>query len=250
MTIFAGAFVRRVGQAIPSQLIGELRASVSRYPDDADTRTEFADENIFIIKIDVGAFGELGESTGPQLLTFVAGDPILQPYPTAPRITRVESAERIGHDLAAGQNEALRFCRGTYCAAIYEHSSHKLYLITDKLGVRPIYCWVSPDYIVFATALRILEAVSFCNKSLDLQGIAEIACFGYPLSDRTPYKNIFSLHAGEVFSVDAGGLKRERYWRWDKLPEAPAYADKAQPERLYRIFMDAVAWIREQSLRH
>mgnify|MGYP001607247694 FL=1 len=122
--------------------------------------------------------------------------------------------------------------------------------MTDKLGVRPIYCWISPDYIVFSTALRILEAVTFCKKTLDLQAVAEIACFGYPLSDRTPYENIYSLHAGEVLSCDTKELKRQRYWRWDDLP-VPGPSENASsntfPERLYQIFIDAVrARLRKQ----
>ena len=242
MSIFAGVFVRRAGQAIPTKLIDELRASVSRYPDDAGTRTEFTDDSIFIVKVDVGALRETGETSTPELVAFVAGDPILQPHPDALRVSRAESLRAIAHDLATGQQDALRLCRGTYCAAVYERSHHKLHLMTDKLGVRPLYCWVSTDYVVFATALRILEAISFCKKSLNLQGIAEIGCFGYPLSDRTPYENIISLHAGEVVSIDPSGLERRRYWRWDELSasSASSASNIAPPERLYRLFTDAV----------
>ncbi|MEO7560712.1 MAG: asparagine synthase-related protein [Nitrosospira sp.] len=239
MSIFAGVLVRRPGQVIPAKLIDELKATVSRYPGDEGARIEFADESIFIVKIDVGALGETGESSTSEGVAFVAGDPILHLDPGALPISRAESLQAIAHDLAAGQHSALRSCRGTYCAAVYERSDRRLHLMTDKLGVRPIYCWVSPDYLVFATALRILEAVSFCKKSINLQGIAEIACFGYPLSDRTPYENIFSLHAGEVVSSDAAGLQRRRYWRWDEL-SVPPTSGIASPERLYRLFTDAV----------
>ena len=133
-------------------------------------------------------------------------------------------------------------CRGTYCAVVYERASQKLHLMTDKLGVRPVYFWMSPDYIVFATALRILEAVSFCKKSLDLQGTVEMACFGYPLSDRTPYQDIYTLHGGEVVSSGTAGLQRRRYWRWDDLPVASTVAsNKTAPERFYQLFLDAVS---------
>lgn len=239
MSIFAGVVVRRNGQGIPGKLIDELRDSVSRYPHDAGARTEFTDGSIFIVKVDVGALGEPGGSFGPEVVAFVAGDPILQLHPDALRVPRAESLQAVAHDLAAGQHDALRLCRGTYCAAAYERSTRRLHLMVDKLGVRPIYCWVSADYIVFATALRILEAVSFCKKSLSLQGVAETACFGYPLSDRTPYENIFSLHAGEVISSDTAGLQRRRYWRWDELSAQPASVT-APPERLYRLFTDAI----------
>lgn len=240
MSIFAGVFTRRADQPIPAKLITELRAAVSRHPDDAGARSEFTDDRIFIAKVDVGALGEAGELFNPRLAAVVAGDPILQPTSGALPVSRTESLRAIAQDMTAGQLDALRSCRGTYCAAIYDPTSQNLHLISDKLGVRPLYCWVLPDYIVFATALRILEALPSCKKSLNLQGVAEMSCFGYPLSDHTPYENIFTLHAGEVVSSNAAGFKRERYWRWDELP-SQAESDDTPPERIYKLFVDAVS---------
>lgn len=239
MSIFAGAFARQPNQGVPAGLIDELRAAVSRNPDDSNARIEFADDKFFIVKVDIGALCEFGEYLDHALTAFVAGDPILQSDVVVLPASRTKGLKVIAQDIAAGQYDALRSCRGTYCAAIYERSSHRLHLMTDKLGIRPLYCWVSPDYIVFATALRILEVVTFCKKSMNLQGVAETACFGYPLSDRTPYSNIFSLYAAELVSSDYAGFQRRRYWHWDKLQARPAFGG-SPPERLYRLFMDAV----------
>jgi hypothetical protein len=217
----------------------ELRVSVSRHPDDIGTLQELTEDGFFVVKADIGALGIPGNFFSSDLTAFVAGDPILQTLPDAMPLPRSESIQTIACDLVTGQHHSLRSCRGTFCAVVYESSAHRVHLITDKLGIRPIYCWVSPDYIVFATALRILEAVSFCKKSINLLGTAETACYGYPLSDRTPYQNIFSLLAGEVVSVDADGLRRQNYWRWDELP-APAPSDILPSERIYRHFQDAV----------
>jgi len=239
MSIFAGVYARRADQAIPAKLVDELRAAVSRHSDDADTKVQFSDDRVFIVKVDIGALGAPGELFDAERVAVVAGDPILQPSAGATPVDRLEGVRAIAQDLAAGQLEALQSCRGTYSAAVYEKSSQRLHLIADKLGVRPVYFWVLPDYIVFATALRILEALRSCKKSLKLQGVAEVACFGYPLSDRTPYENIFALYAGEVVTSDSLDIKRTRYWRWDDLP-APAASDLPAPERLYRLFIDAI----------
>lgn len=75
--------------------------------------------------------------------------------------------------------------------------------------MRPVYFWVYSDFIIFASALRILESLHFYRKEIDLKGITEIACFGYPLSDRTPYKDIFSLYAGEIVCFDTDKIERK-----------------------------------------
>lgn len=239
MSIFAGVFVRQGDHAVPGEFIEELRAGLSRYPGDEIIRTEFTDERVFIAKVEIGALGDPGDYSQPELMAFVAGDPILHLDSAGPPMSRAEGLRSLAHDLVAGRQDALRACRGTYCAAIYERSSQILHLVSDKVGVRPVYCWVSPQYVVFASALRILEALSFCKKSINILGIAEAACFGYPLSDRTPYENIFTLLAGEVVSIGTTDLRRRIYWRWDALPAATA-SSVPSPQRLYELFRKAV----------
>lgn len=243
MTFFAGIYARQADKNIPDTLIQALRSTLSRHPEDAKNREEFVDDRVYLAKVDIGALKEPGSFSGNELTAYLAGDPLLQHDPTTPPGSRLDSLRDLAMDLSADRQVALRACRGTYCATIYDHKQQRLFLVSDKLGVRPVYCWILPDYILFSTALRVLEDFSHFKKSLDLQGVAEIACFGYPLSDRTPYTDIYTLHAGEVLVCDKNGLKRQRYWRWDVLPESNISKQKSEneiPGQLYEAFIDAV----------
>jgi hypothetical protein len=238
MSIFAGVFARRAGTPIPPQLTEQLRAAVSRNPQDAGKLHEFSDRRALLLTLDVGALGGDGAYAGADLVAFAAGAPLLQQPGAAPQ-GRADSIAAIARDLAGGGHAALRATRGTFCAVAYETGVQRLHLVTDKSGVRPVYCWISPDYIVFATALRIIEAVQFCKKTLSLRGVAESSCFGFPLADRTPYDNVICMLAGEVFTVADEGVQRTRYWRWDE-PIPPAASTLPGPQRLYRSFQEAV----------
>jgi asparagine synthase (glutamine-hydrolysing) len=238
MSIFAGVYMRRADQPVPDQLASQLRSAVSRDPSDADRIQKFADARTLLFTLDVGALGGTGAHAGQGEVAFAAGAPLLQPADGQP-LGRDESISVLARDIAADSQEALRACRGTYCAVVYETGSQRLHLVTDKSGVRPIYCWMSPDVIVFATAQRILEAVPFCKKSVSMQGIAETSCFGFPLGDRTQYENVISMLAGEQLSVDADGLRRNNYWRWDETMP-PAKSSLLAFERLYQSFQEAV----------
>lgn len=238
MSIFAGVFARRAGTPIPPQLTEQLRAAVSRNPQDAGKLHEFSDSRALLLTLDVGALGGDGAYASPELVAAAAGAPLLHLPGTAPR-GRADSMAAIAHDLAGGGRQALRATRGTFCAVVYETGVQRLHLVTDKSGVRPVYCWISPDYIVFATALRIIEAVQFCKKNLSLRGVAETSCFGFPLADRTPYDNVICMLAGEVFTAANDDVQRTRYWRWDE-PMPAAASDLPGPQRLYRSFQEAV----------
>ena len=239
MSIFAGAISRRGAHGIPDSLVAQIRAAISRSKDDAERRTEFADGRLFAVSVDIGALAEPGTFIDGETLARVAGDPIVQLKAGDQPVPRAESLRTIASGLSAGTHEALRSCRGTYCALVYERHSQVLHLMTDKLGVRPVYCWVSPDYVVFATALRILEALEFCATTLDRRGVAETGCFGYPLSDRTQYREIFAFRAAELVTIDISGIHRRRYWKWEELPASGH--DAPAREGIYRHFMDAIA---------
>src|SRR5206468_3808828 len=106
--------------------------------------------------------------------------------------TREEDAGVIAEAVMAERSDRLRACRGTYCAAVYTTVDCRLHLIVDCLGVRPLYVWHSDDHVVFASALRILEELGLCAGGIDLTAIGEMACFGYPLGNRTPYMAVAS----------------------------------------------------------
>ncbi|WP_028103257.1 asparagine synthase-related protein [Pseudoduganella violaceinigra] len=237
MSIFAGIVARHPAATLPPALIDQLRRNLSRHPGDEARLREIHTSRSFVVSLELGALGGSGAYHGDGLHAFVAGAPLLQP-PGAAALGRDASLAQLAHELAAGSQDGLRASRGTYCLVV-AHDDGRLHLATDKCGVRPLYCWIQKDFVIFATAQRILEALQGMPRELDLQGVAEAACFGFPLSDRTPYRDIVCLHAGEVLSVDGADLQRRRYWRWDQIAARPAGGEPG-PQRLYRIFREAV----------
>lgn len=238
MSIFAGVVARSQGLTIPDGWKQELRAAISRNGDDQEALSEIADEKIFMLKVDVGAYREVGEIRDDSQQGFLAGDPLIA-HRDMPPPPRSESLRAIGRDVAANGVEALRQCRGQFCAAIYQTADSTLHLVVDKLGVRPIYVWMSQRYLVFASALRIIESLKFCDKELDLRGISEIASFGFALSDRTAYRNVFAMNAAEHLTLSGGDVVRQKYWRWDESVQHDASGGDSK-QRVWDAFRDAI----------
>src|SRR2546426_839289 len=110
------------------------------------------------------------------------------------------------------------FCRHAgarvvFCAVHYHPDASRLTLITDKLGVRPLYYWIGDDHVIFATALRVLEGLADLPKQMDLRAVTEAACFGFPLGDRTPYQGVRALRAAEIVEVSGAGVGRSKIGR-------------------------------------
>src|SRR5688572_11242241 len=120
MSIFAGILSRRTGIELPMQVINALRTSISRSPEDAATRREFSDDGIFVVNVDIGAYGEPGHFAQDGVFGFVAGLPLLQENEQDLRQPRDKELQSIANELVNGRTGVLRACRGQYCAVVYD----------------------------------------------------------------------------------------------------------------------------------
>lgn len=237
MTIFAGAFSFDPEMPLPYALRSALRQHVTR---SADAVVEVDQPGVYVAKVDIGAFGAGGIHTDEAgNTTVLAGEPLLSDGEADPSWNREKDMAILHPLLAQGNIDVLRRARGTFCGLHYNAARRECSIFVDKVGVRPVYMWVGPTFAVFASALRILEAVTQVPKEFDVRGVTEITVFGYPMADRTPYLGISMLMPGELVRFSADGAARERYFRWDGPLVKPASHEESV-RRCYDEFMAAI----------
>jgi hypothetical protein len=150
----------------------------------------------------------------------LAGEPLLALDGVNALQDRTKDLELLHHALDQGKWEVLSKTQGVFCAVQYKPAEGILTLIADKLCIRPLYYWVGEQYVVFASSMRILEALPMVPKVMDLRAVAEIASLGYPLGTRTPYAGISLLKAAEIIQFSEDKVSRFQYWRWDQIPKS------------------------------
>lgn len=242
MTILAGAFARRP-RPLPPALCDDLHRAISRNPHDAPV--VFQDDRVLLLKVDIGAYsGPAVHAPGDGSASMLAGEPLLAasgaPSPTR---TRAQDLLLLHERLSRGDTGIAALTRGAFCLVHYQPAQRAgphLTLLTDRLGVRPLYYWLNADLVVWASALRILEAVTEMPRHMDLRAVAEMACLGVPLGSRTPYHGIHALRSAEAVSVDSDRVSNSQYWRWDDVPLTSRPAHE-QLQRMRDEFTDAVA---------
>jgi asparagine synthase (glutamine-hydrolysing) len=238
MTLIAGILKRRKGVKVSPSDCEELRNAISRKRDDAVTI--FEDESIFMAKVDVGAYGHPAFKVSPRgSVSMLAGEPLMSR--DASRVEKGRDADLglLHQCWDQGNWTVLSKTNGVFCAAHYVPTSSALTLIADKLGIRPLYYWIDGEQVVFASALRILEALSFLPKSIDLRGVTEMVGLGYALEKRTPYAGVKLLAAGEFLTFSGASVSSQRYWNWDSA----SIQDSSEEERmelLHQHFKNAV----------
>ena len=215
MSLFCGIFALDAAAEIRPEWRTFLRQNLSRSGE--GSITEYADRRLYLVKLDLGAFGAPGWRSDQSGVTALSGDSLIAGREAS--TSRAYDVERL-HALTALSSDfaaALRGSRGSFCAVAYRARGGELVLATDKLGVRPIYWMSDGRCVVFAGALRLIENLPNLPLTVDLRGVLEEACFGFPLADRTPYVQIRSLRGGGLLSCSStGGARVDTYWRWDR----------------------------------
>lgn len=227
MTLIAGIFSRN-DRPLTDSACASLRQTISRNP--TDEVEIFKDHRSCFAKVDIGAFREPGffqDASGA--LSLLAGEPLLSSRDI--HSNRLQDLTAIHEQCLKNDSNILREADGTFCMVHYQPQTGTLSLAADKVGVRPLYFWFDDELVVFASALRILEELSFVPKKMDLRAVTEVVALGTPLADRTPYAGISLLKPAEIVQITNEGMSRSCYWRWDEIKTA----SDSEPIRLATV---------------
>lgn len=231
MSIIAGIYCRHKNQKIPDAICDELKVLVSRNLD--DEISVFTNKRAYLVKLDVGAFGETGHYTDSENgFSILAGEPLISSGQT-----READLIQIHEGITNKKFDILKHAQGVFCAADYQKET--LTLVTDKLGIRPVYYWINEDYVIFAGALRILENLSVIPKKMNIRAVTEIAGLGHALGDKTPYKDIFLLKSGEILQVKNENVSFLKYWNWDQI-DTSSESEEVLLQQLYNRFESGI----------
>ncbi len=193
-----------------------LQSLISRYPQDRVVSELYP--HCLLAKVDISAYEDPAirkEADGS--VSMLCGEPLIVRSNSDVAGTRQEDLAEIHAACERVAWDTLVNAQGVFCAAHYSPKTLQLTLISDKLCIRPLYYWIGDQYVVFATALRILEGLSFVPKEVDVRAIAEITTLGIPLGHRTAYKDIALMEAGQIIQLSPQQLYCKKYWRWDDV---------------------------------
>ena len=130
---------------------------------------------------------------------------------------------------------------GMYALALYERAPHRLTLVRDRLGVKPLY-WArtAAGGIVFASEIKALFASGLVSPAVDEAAVSAYLAHGYVPSPDTLYKGVYKLPPGHRLTVNEDGdVAVDPYWRPEAACDAPTDPE-ARRAHLVDLMRDAV----------
>lgn len=138
-----------------------------------------------------------------------------------------------------GIDALVRRLRGMFAFGIWDNRLQKLFLVRDRLGVKPLVYAERAGTITFASTLSALR--SGCDlPEIDPTAILEFLEFGYVTDDRTICQGASKLAAATILEWSRGKTEKRRYWTMPEAdPESKITFDEAV-EETERLVLEAV----------
>ncbi len=130
---------------------------------------------------------------------------------------------------------------GMYALALYEREPHRLLLVRDRLGVKPLY-WsrLAGGGVLFASEIKALFASGLVTPAVDENAVSSFLAHGYVPAPRTLFANVDKLPPGHLLKADAAGnVIVEPYWRAGMAADLPVEAGEIE-EYLIHLLGDSV----------
>lgn len=130
-------------------------------------------------------------------------------------------------------NGAFARFNGLFQVACWDSHKQELILAGDPGGLRPIYLAHKGETLAFAPEVKALLSVPAVSREIDFQGIMSFVQYGFPVGDRTFFRDVKVLPGGAFARFHRGQLQIERYWKMQYQEDA-----KCEPRGIQEHFLE------------
>jgi asparagine synthase (glutamine-hydrolysing) len=242
-------YYHRDRQSLPHEIIKKMGESIShRGPDDR------------------GIFETEGVALGNQRLAIIDLAGGNQPFISDDgQIVVVQNGEIFNHvELAAELAQAGYPCRthsdtevllrlyelegikfldklnGMFAFAIYDAKERALYIVRDRIGVKPIYLHDDGVQVAFGSEIKSILPAVMHRPQMDLEALHHYLTFNYVPAPYTMYEGIRHLMPGHYIKITPDRTTTHRWWNLAKIQPIYGRSEADWIEEFNAIIDDAV----------
>jgi asparagine synthase (glutamine-hydrolysing) len=147
-----------------------------------------------------------------------------------------------------GVHEAVRRCVGMFAIALWDRDERQLWLVRDRLGIKPLYYASTRQGLVFASELKSFRVLPEFDATIDADAISYFLRRGYVSAPATIYRHAWKVPAGTIFRICAprlSAIESHTFWSAEHVArhgaEMPFTGNDAEAtESLDRLLRDSI----------
>ncbi|MEZ0073479.1 asparagine synthase (glutamine-hydrolyzing) [Planotetraspora sp. GP83] len=101
---------------------------------------------------------------------------------------------------------------GMYAFAIWDARREELLLVRDRMGIKPLYYYPTPDGVLFGSEPKAILANPLAQRVVDADGLREVLAF-VKTPEKAIFRGMYEVRPGQIVKVRREGLSKRRYWR-------------------------------------
>ncbi len=127
--------------------------------------------------------------------------------------------------------------RGMFAFAIWDQRERELYLVRDRMGIKPLYYFEQGEELIFGSELKVLFEHGEVPRRLDREGLTYYLSLNYVPQPYTLVEGVNKVRPGSYLRWKAGRITQEPYWTLALWPEERMGLEDAKQEldRLLRL---------------
>jgi|AntRauTorckE6833_2_1112554.scaffolds.fasta_scaffold01276_2 asparagine synthase (glutamine-hydrolysing) len=108
---------------------------------------------------------------------------------------------------------------GMFAFAVLDRREGKLYLVRDRIGIKPLFYSLNSSGLTFASELKPIMESGKIDKKIDVNSLSEFFRYRYICAPNTIFENVFKLYPGSVFEYDINNNDHtiNKYWDAKKV---------------------------------
>ena len=128
---------------------------------------------------------------------------------------------------------------GMFSFILYDKKANKIYLVRDRLGIKPLYYTKVGNNYLFSSEINAILKTNLINKKVNLNAISSYLSFRNPIGVGTFFEEIKEVQPGEIISINEK-IEKSKYWEIPIYNEKKDYGEKNFTESTLSLFKNIV----------
>ena len=140
--------------------------------------------------------------------------------------------------------DCLKNLNGAFAFAIWDVQQRKLWLVRDRLGIKPLHYYWDGLRLLFASEIKAILCDPDVPREIDPEALDLYLTLNYVPAPWTIFKNIRKLQPGAHLLVERGEISIETYWDIptnsqiaDTMPPVASTGDQKTEDHKHRLYI-------------
>jgi asparagine synthase (glutamine-hydrolysing) len=136
--------------------------------------------------------------------------------------------------------ECVQKLRGMFAFALWDKPKRKLFLVRDRLGIKPLYYTETNGKFIFASEIKAILQHPQVKCEVNLKALDEYLTFQYILAPNTLFEGIWKLLPGHTLSYCYGKITLRQYWDVEFPQVSEKIDEREAAEELLEHFRESI----------